>query len=329
MKIIDEILVRKEFNENPPILLDIGSSGHLVGNWKDIAKYSICIAFDADKRDIEYTIEENKKYKKLYIYNCIVTDKENGKRNFFLTKSPYCSSSLEPDSKSLNNYDYSFYGLFAIEKKVKLKALNLKTVLRNLEIKKIDWFKTDSQGTDLRLFDSLKNSLRKKVLVADFEPGIIDAYKGEDKLTHLLSYMEKFPFWVSNINIGSSHRLNSNILAKKINRIEIDALIQCSKSAPTYAEITYMNSFNNKGGFNKRDYLLMWIFATLNKQHGFALEVAIKGNEKFNDNVFTKLENHTLAFAKKELRRKKFPGLLNFYRILKKGIKITLGSMRK
>lgn len=327
MNIINEILTSKEFKEDPPVLLDIGSSGHLVENWKDIAKYSICIAFDADKRDIEYIVEENKKYKKLYLYNCIATDKENGKSNFFLTKSPYCSSSLEPDTKALS--DYAFCDLFTIKKKVSLKAINLKTILKNLRIKRIDWFKTDSQGTDLRLFNSLDNSLRKKVLIADFEPGIIDAYKGEDKLANLFLYMDRLPFWVSSMNIASSPRSNLDILSKKISKIEIDALTRCSKLAPHCAEITYMNSFNDKIKFSKRDYLLMWIFATLNKQYSFALEVAIKGNEKFNDNVFTKLENYTLVLAKKELSRKKFPGLLNLYRILKKGIRIFLRSSDK
>ena len=327
MKIIDEILTREEFIENPPVLLDIGSSGHLVGNWKDIAKYSICIAFDADKRDIEYIVEENKKYKKLYLYNCIVTDKENGKRDFFLTKSPYCSSSLKPDSKSLRNY--AFFDLFTIENKVNLKAMNLKTVLGNLKIRRVDWLKTDSQGTDLRLFNSLDNPLKKSVLVADFEPGIIDAYISEDKLADLLLNMDKLPFWVSSMKIASSHRLNSDILSKKINKFEINALTQCSKLVPHCAEITYMNSFNDKGRFSKRDYLLMWIFSIINKQYNFAIEVAIKGSEKFEDSIFTKLINDTLALTKTELRKRKSLNLPNLYKYIKNRIGINFGNLSK
>ncbi len=58
----------------------------------------------------------------------------------------------------------------------------------------IDGYKTDSQGTDLRIFNSLPKEIINKILLAEFEPGIIDAYQGEDKLHHLLAHMEKEPF---------------------------------------------------------------------------------------------------------------------------------------
>lgn len=323
MNFIDEILTREEFKKKPPVLLDIGSSGHLVEKWRNIARYSICIAFDADKRDIEYLVEENKRYKKLFLYNCIVSDKENGEKNFFLTKSPHCSSSLKPDIKALSNYVYSFYGLFTVKKKVKLKAISLKKILRDLKIKKVDWFKTDSQGIDLRLFNNLESSTRKSVLVADFEPGIIDAYQGEDKLADLLLYMDKLPFWVSNINMGNSYRINSDILSKKLSKKKIEVIIQSSNLVPCYAEITYMNSFCDKRKFNKRDYLLMWVLAILNKQYGFSLEIIIKGNEKFKDKIFNKLENYTFALIEREIKKKKIPTLLKLYRNIKNEVKMT------
>jgi hypothetical protein len=95
MNIIDKVLSLPEFKEHPPVLVDIGASGELHKIWKNLAKYSICIAFDADSRDIEYTVNEKSHYKKLYVYNRILTSqlKEN-EETFYLTKSPYCSSLL-------------------------------------------------------------------------------------------------------------------------------------------------------------------------------------------------------------------------------------------
>jgi len=53
---------------------------------------------------------------------------------------------------------------------------------------------------------------QKKILVADFEPGIIDAYEGEDKLHQLMAYMDKDPFWVSSMEIKGTKRILSSDL---------------------------------------------------------------------------------------------------------------------
>lgn len=67
----------------------------------------------------------------------------------------------------------------------------MKDVLKSINIDYIDWFKTDTQGTDLRIFASLGDELINKILVAEFEPGIIDAYKGEDKLYKIMEFFDK------------------------------------------------------------------------------------------------------------------------------------------
>ena len=74
------------------MLVDIGASEQIHSKWKPIAKYSICLAFDADARDFQFIEKEQSRFKKLYVYNCIAFDKDQSKADFFLTSSPYCSS---------------------------------------------------------------------------------------------------------------------------------------------------------------------------------------------------------------------------------------------
>ena len=52
--IIKKIALHKDVVAEPPILIDIGASGKLNSMWSKIASFSICIAFDADKREFEY-----------------------------------------------------------------------------------------------------------------------------------------------------------------------------------------------------------------------------------------------------------------------------------
>ena len=105
------------------MLIDIGASETINKKWKLFSKYAICIAFDADNRDFNVKEEENKNFKELYTFNCIVSDYDSGSSDFFLTKSPYCSSLLKPKYDKLN--ELLFAPLFEIEKIKKIQTVSL------------------------------------------------------------------------------------------------------------------------------------------------------------------------------------------------------------
>lgn len=305
MDIYEKIFQTEELLSQPPILVDIGASEKVYGPWSPIAKHCICLAFDADAREIKYIEDGSSGYKKIYIYNKIVSAENETEMDFFLTKSPFCSSLLEPNLESLKNWDFA--ELFQIENKIKLPTTNLVKVISELNIKKIDWFKTDSQGTDLRLFKSLDKEIISKILVADFEPGIIDSYKNEDKLSALMSFMDTLPFWVQELKLPKVPRISQSIkktiLLNSIGEKYKNHLNEILKSSPFCGEISYFNSFQEGSVFDKRDHLLMWIFADLREQYGFALEIAARGQDKFGDKVFTEIKDETLKKIKNKIRR--------------------------
>ena len=303
MKLFDKILSSKELVERPPVLIDIGASGQIHKPWEKIRKHSICIAFDADEREFNFVKEEVDKFKKLLIYNCIVTASDIGETDFYLTKSPYCSSLLQPDEVALK--DWAFAEKFEVEKKVKIKTRSLVSVLNEAKIDYIDWFKTDSQGTDLRLFASLPKEIRKKVLAAEFEPGILDSYQGEDKLFRLMEFMDSKVFWMSEIEVKGTQRISSEMLNTISDKNFSKKLIQHSmKISPGWAEVKYFNTF--KGNFDKREFLLGWLFATISNQYGFALTIANTGLQLFGDQIFQEMKNESTRLIKFDLLKLKF-----------------------
>ncbi|HEY3308691.1 MAG TPA: FkbM family methyltransferase [Desulfuromonadaceae bacterium] len=307
MHIIDEILRREEFSGNPPVLVDIGASGAIHPKWRRIAPYSVCIAFDADEREMGFAAHETKGYRKLYIINRIVTAQSSATAQFYLTKSPYCSSLLKPDQQSLDQW--AFGGLFEVDRVASLETVTLQSVLEKLGIGKIDWFKTDSQGTDLRLFRSLGDGLIRRVLVAEFEPGIIDAYKGEDKLRSLMTFMDDQPFWMSDLEIKGTQRMKRDTFENRLSPIEQRLLGNLMKIAPGWGEVTYINTFSKTADYlDKRDYLLGWIFAVIEKHYGFALEIAEHASARFPDPIFDEMQKYTWRSIK--LEYSKFPSYL-------------------
>lgn len=294
MDILDKILSTPIFLDNPPILLDIGASGEIHPKWSQIAKHAICIAFDADDRDFDCTVNESMGFRKLYLFNRLVTEDQAGETDFFLTRSPYCSSLLKPDQEKLSNWAFS--DLFDVERVVRMKAVALPHALREIGVTKVDWFKTDSQGTDLRLFLSLGEEIIKKVLIAEFEPGILDAYQGEDKLCTLMSFMDKQPFWVSDLKICGTQRISrqalSHLLLHNNGKLPHPILL---KSSPGWGEVSFFNSFGRNAPYlDLRDYLLGWIFAFIEGQHGFALDIALQGTQRFGETIFEILAQYSV-----------------------------------
>ncbi|MBX2841001.1 MAG: FkbM family methyltransferase [Flammeovirgaceae bacterium] len=285
--LIKEIFERPELIAQPPVLIDVGASGKIHPKWKLFAKYAICIAFDADDREFNVSEKESKDYKKLYIYNCIVSDKEEKKIDFYLTEYPYTSSSLKPDNKKVEGYIYAPF--YKVKEVVELDNISLRAALTESKINKIDWMKVDSQGIDLRLYKNLDEDTQNNILLMEFEPGIHGSYEGEDKLFDVMRYMDNKNFWLADINVNGVPRISrdafdglfSNSLYKKLAKVTI-------KKSPRWAEITYINSFKNEK-YAIREFLLGCVFCMVNNEYLNAISLAEKGESLFNDEIFQKI----------------------------------------
>jgi hypothetical protein len=225
------------------------------------------------------------------VINRIVTDHKTDTADFFLTASPFCSSLLEPDQEKLK--PWLFHSLFKVEKKIKLPAISMETALQQAGISYIDWFKSDTQGTDLRLFTSLAGEVKNGVLAAEFEPGIMDAYKGEDKLYTLMQEMQQADFWLSSMDVKGTQRLKESYLAGP-GQFAAKRMI---RKSPCWAEVTYLHQPDLT---NQRQMLLLYIFSLLERQYGFALEICDAAIGKFNDTIFSDCREAVLHKLKQE-----------------------------
>jgi hypothetical protein len=290
-RLIARLLDSEPFISNPPVCIDIGASGALPVEWQSLAPHSVCVAFDADMREFRVEDSAQGQWKRLIKLNRLVTAMPSGEVEFFLTKSPFCSSSLRPDRAALE--PWAFADLFEVQRTVALPAVSLPDVLQELGISRVDWFKADTQGTDLRLFASLPEEMIDRTIVADFEPGIIDAYHGEDKLSSVMSFMNARPFVLSDMRVEGTQRIGKRALSslRPFERRLIHTLL---KTSPCWAELSYLNSFASADA-SKRDRLLGWICSTIKEQHGHALGIAERGLDDFGESSFDECRRASLA----------------------------------
>jgi hypothetical protein len=289
VSLLDRILRQDELQEAPPILVDVGASGRVHPKWRRIAKYSVCVAFEPDERELADTTTASRSFRALHTFNRVVAEPGEQKTRFHLTASPFCSSRLAPDLPRLQ--PYAFAPLFEVERVVELPAIDLPTALERLELDRVDWLKCDSQGTDLRLLRSLGERLISRLLVAELEPGIIDAYEGEDKLADVMQFMASTSFWMSDLAIEGSQRIDASIAVSELSPLERRYLRVATKRAPGWGEVEYFNDFRADESLGKRELLLGYVFAVLRGHDAFALELAVRGQRRFGQPLFDELKS--------------------------------------
>lgn len=287
MSLLDRILNADELRQAPPVLVDVGASGRVHPKWRRIAKHSVCVAFEPDERELSETTGAGS-FKALHVFNRAVSEDAHGKTRFHLTASPFCSSRLAPDRAGLR--PYAFARLFEVERVVELDTIDLATALDRLGLDRVDWFKCDSQGTDLRLLRSLGEGRLSQVLIAELEPGIIDAYEAEDKLSDVMRFMATRSFWMSDLSVQGSQRIDAGVAEAELTPLERRFLRLATKQAPGWGEVEYFNDFTDES-LGKREFLLGYVFAVIRGHDAFALELAVRGKDRFGDAVFDELKS--------------------------------------
>jgi FkbM family methyltransferase len=295
LSVVDRILRMPELEAAPPVLVDIGAARGMHPPWRSIAEYSVCVAFEADERELGSVTSEAAGFRKLTTFNCIASERASESEPFHLTASPYCSSRLRPRPEELRRY--AFAPLFRVERTVDVRARDLPSVLSELGLDRIDWLKIDSQGTDLRLLRSLGDELAGRTLVVELEPGIIDAYDGEDRLEDVLAEMNGRGFWMSDLKVRGSTRIDWDLARRVLGERAGKYLDVTHKTAPGWAEVEYFNSFDDDTQFGRRELLLGYAFAFARRQYAFALQLAAEGHERFGS-PFDELRRTALTRVK-------------------------------
>ena len=277
---IDKILTTFSIQ---PVLVDIGASGAPPKVWEPIARHSIYVGFDPDRREL-HDVAEGQYARSIIINEAVTSASDQNQVHFYLTQSPYCSSTLPPDTAALANYLFS--DLFVVEGEVSVPASTLGAVIDRLSLQGIDWFKTDSQGTDLRLFTSLPDDLRSRVLAVDIEPGLIDAYQGEDLFVDAHQVLLRQGFWLSSLDVKGTVRMRHTTLQSMachhpaLNNTNI---YQSVRPSPGWCNARYLRTLESLAERNAeaRDYALLWVFAMIEQQWGYALDIAHTFEQRF------------------------------------------------
>ncbi|GAB1723628.1 MAG: hypothetical protein GDA65_15210 [Nitrospira sp. CR1.1] len=290
-----------------PILADIGASVGFPEMWGPIATQSIYLGFDPDLREPR---EETQGvfWKSVVVDEAVTADPAVTEAVFYFTKSPTCSSTLRPDAQSLSNYVFS--DLFTVEKEAQVRATTLNAVLERFQLSGIDWLKVDSQGTDYRLFESLRPDVRSRVLALDIEPGLMDAYLGEDLFVEAHQKLVRSGFWLSNLDVQGTARMSETTVSHLLTnhqRLSKEGLMQAIRTSPGWVNARYLRTLSSLASArcDSRQYVLLWVFSLIDNQIGYAADIVLEYEKKFGHDNASRLMNAETIGALQRLARRR------------------------
>lgn len=287
-----------------PVLVDVGAAGEPPKVWVPIAEKSLYVGFDADARELRQF--DAGRFAAGWVMNKVLTwDNTAVSAQFNLTRYPACSSLLVPDHQAL--VDYEFRTLFEVVEQSSVPATSMVRVMQELGLSRVDWFKTDSQGCDLRLFDSIPQDVRDRVLAVDMEPGLIHAYQGEDRFPDVQEYMDRNGFWLSRMRPFGAVRIrqSSAHFLKDSGLVFTPATMErVCRTSQAWVELRYFRTLDwmLSHDSDRDDYRLLWVFAILDEQFGFSVDVAKEGVRRFGAEGFAELLDISLRMIRSRYR---------------------------
>ena len=104
-----------------PVLMDVGASGEPLPIWNEIAPQSIYIGFDPDLREIHE--DRSSQFHRSVMVNEAVIAENASEVSFYLTRSPFCSTTLAPDPAAAAHWLES--DSFEVESRAAVRATTI------------------------------------------------------------------------------------------------------------------------------------------------------------------------------------------------------------
>jgi FkbM family methyltransferase len=165
--------INKNYHHLDILLFDLGAAGGIDSIYQPIEKLEKfkAVGFDPDREDLS-SLENGTK---ITYYPFAIAGK-NGYRNFYITKSPGCSSLFQPNTHNLSEFPVSDY--FDIVRETKIEVSTLSSFIQKTNLPFPDYLKIDVQGAELEILQS-EGEWLSHVVGLSFETHMRELYCGQ------------------------------------------------------------------------------------------------------------------------------------------------------
>ena len=255
-------------------LVDIGASLEPFRAFRPLLGRATYVGFDPDRREMHTDGSESGR--RVIVDKAVVAESGRSTATFFLTHNPTASSTLRPAADELAPYLHAYR--YDVVGEAEVPATTLDQALASAGLDRLDWLKLDTQGTDLRLVESLSEPMFATVMAVDAEPGLDPYYETEDTFGDLHRAMTERGFWLADLDLTRAVRLrretfDADLGARtKFGRMRYEFALKTSPIAVGPRYLRTLASLD-KAGAGRDDYLRLWACATFSGNDPYGLDV--------------------------------------------------------
>lgn len=286
-------------------LVDIGASLEPFRPFRPLLGRATYVGFDPDLREMH--TEASQSGRRVIVNKAVVADPDTSTATFFLTQNPTASSTLRPDADEVAPYLHAYR--YEVVGEAEVPATSLDAAMASAGLDRIDWLKLDTQGTDLRLVESLSEPLFATLMAVDAEPGFDQHYQSEDTFGELHRAMVERGFWLADIELTRAVRLRRSTFDEvlgartKFGRMRYEFTLKTSPSAAGPRYLRTLASLD-KAGAGRDDYVRLWACAAFSGNNPFALDVLVECRERHGaDDLTARLLDLTVRRNRRDARR--------------------------
>jgi len=284
MKSVDSVSESIRRSAGQIVLADVGASGESWDSYKAFENVADLLRFDPDLRAME--VVESKSGRRIVTLSAALVENEHPEVEFYLTRSPYCSSTLEPAHDKLARYPYR--DLFIVDKNMSVPAISLTKALSVSGFAQIDWIKLDTQGTEARILKSMPDTIFDRLLVCDVEASLYAHYKGADTIEAIHPILIEGDFWIAqmtphyNLRVPPerAEELNSRYQGQRAKYYNVTRTRE-----PTSLEHIYVRTVEGalKRGYDRAALTRLFLCCYALEKFEYCLEVAQAIEDKHGD----------------------------------------------
>lgn len=286
-------------------LVDVGASLEPFRPFQPLLRWATYVGFDPDLREMH--TEASERARRVIVNKAVVADPERSTVSFFLTHNPTASSTLRPDRDQLAPYLHAYR--YEVVGEAEVPASTLDRALADAGLDRVDWLKLDTQGTDLRLVESISEPLFSTIMAVDAEPGLDPYYATEDTFGGLHSALVDRGFWLADLELTSAVRLRRDTFdaalgaRSKFSRMRYEFALKTSPIAVGPRYLRTLASLD-KAGADRADYLRLWACAAFSGNNPYALDVLVECRDRHGaDPLTTRLLDLTVRRNRRDARR--------------------------
>jgi Methyltransferase FkbM domain len=286
-------------------LVDVGASLEPFPPFRPLLGHATYVGFDPDQREMH--TEASASGRRVIVDKALVADAEAATTRFFLTHNPTASSTLPPLADAAAPWLHAYR--YEVVDETEVPATTLGAALASAGLDRVDWIKLDTQGTDLRLLESLDEGLFGALMAVDAEPGFDPYYETEDVFGDLHRELVERGFWMSDLALTRAVRLRRETFDTELGartrfgRMRYEFTL---KASPIAAGPRYLRTLASldKSGAARDDYLRLWACAFFSGNHPYALDVVAECRARHGaDDVTAALVDLTVRRNRADARR--------------------------